>query len=603
MKRIVYGLVVAVLFCACAKLEEKFGRLNTETSKITLNMSRSGLNTSGVLNGSVFIYITGEPGTPFRKSVQFPSEDAANGAIIEMPLGTYKMSAIGITAGGLTGDVYCAKAENGGVITLDKSTKNVDLRLWHANCNDPYFTTSANQYTATQGFRTMQFVSCQAGTNMSGFTTSSACGSSKGDIGHTRSVRVQLLSYFTDGGNPDASRIIGGAGNCARGEGKPLSNPCTGTGAATGGQAFFALDNNIMFFGEASGGVFRSTDGGANFSQPGTLNTGNVAEISGTGSYVYAATTSGVFQSTDSGATWSNANLSTGSFYSVYAVGSKVIAGKSISAALSISADSGATYTAQSASSVLSGAVESVFYVPATDTYYASGTFGGNAVVVKSTDSGATWSNFKTITSGGSAWVFKIIGGKYYIGTSLLGLHVSSDGTTWTQYCNSGCAAGNGTLPDNNVNDIVINNGTWYVATAVGIGVGVNNGSIWENYGTTELGATAGTVKKMGFANGKLFFNHYGAASSMRSTNSRGNGALFPTTGVANHPRLPYGGSSRSPFAANVEVFGNGSCAGVPDRQFMYPLGIGNESSVSNPPGESAFRDGGGNTVLFLRDF
>jgi uncharacterized protein (TIGR03437 family) len=189
--------------------------------------------------------------------------------------------------------------------------------------------------------------------------------------------------------------------------GAPTSNKTAGRVAAI---AIDPRDNNVMYLGAASGGVWKTTDGGQNWTnltddQP-SIATGSLAldplnpdiVYAGTGEQNFSADSyygAGILKSTDGGSTWRNIvgpfNRQRIGGLSVNARDTKILLAASDANGLYRSTDAGETWT-----QVLSGAAAtSVIFDPLQPNiaWAALGATRGNARngVYRSVDDGATW--------------------------------------------------------------------------------------------------------------------------------------------------------------------------------------------------------------------
>ena len=178
-------------------------------------------------------------------------------------------------------------------------------------------------------------------------------------------------------------------------------------------------DDNIVYFGSASGGVWKTTYAGTSwtpiFDQAGTLPIGAITIDPNNSSRVWVGTGDknqgclgaylgqGVSLSTDGGATWTSKNGGGAStmplsIVNTIAISStnanQVLAGGFGSCDASGSLSNGGVYRSadggNSWTRVLSGMVEDMMFVPGTNTAFASVQGVG---VYKSTDGGATWAS------------------------------------------------------------------------------------------------------------------------------------------------------------------------------------------------------------------
>lgn len=228
-------------------------------------------------------------------------------------------------------------------------------------------------------------------------------------------------------------------------------------------------DDNIVYFGSASGGVWKTTNGGTSwtpvFDQVGTLPIGAITIDPNDRNRVWVGTGDknqgclgaylgqGVSLSTDGGASWvqkngSGSNTMPLSIVNTIAISStssnQVLAGGfgSCDANGSLanggvfrSADGGANWTR-----VLTGKVEDMMFVPGTNTVFASVQGTG---VYKSTDGGATWANSSTgIAAAAGRMRLAMAPSNTQVLYALNGsklFKTTNGGTSWTTVNSSAC--------------------------------------------------------------------------------------------------------------------------------------------------------------------
>ncbi len=181
-------------------------------------------------------------------------------------------------------------------------------------------------------------------------------------------------------------------------------------------------DEDIVYFGAAAGGVWKTTNGGTSwtpiFDQVGTLPIGAITLDPNNANRVWVGTGDknqgclgaylgqGISLSTDAGNSWTNMNGSGSSNMPLAIVNSIAISSSNSSQVLaggfgecdaSGQLANGGVYRSSNGGSswtkVLSGKVEDIVFAPGTNTAYASVQGTG---VYKTTDGGATWANAST---------------------------------------------------------------------------------------------------------------------------------------------------------------------------------------------------------------
>ncbi len=186
--------------------------------------------------------------------------------------------------------------------------------------------------------------------------------------------------------------------------------------AATGltsGANCYAKTGSHLFAGVYNGGVYRSSDDGASWTQSKTgLGSGSVFSITSDGTNLYAGTGYGanskVNRSSDNGATWTNVtnNMNAGLVFSLSAIGTQVFAGAE--QGLFVSTDMGASWT-----KINTG----VFNVKApfrhgSNLFAATGTG-----MLLSRDNGATWTDASSALESAVS-SFAVIDAQLFAGTA-----------------------------------------------------------------------------------------------------------------------------------------------------------------------------------------
>lgn len=267
---------------------------------------------------------------------------------------------------------------------------------------------------------------------------------------------------------------------------------------------------NVVLCGLApatsSGTMYRSTDGGVNWSEVAGMAGMDVHELEfAANGTAYAGTIDGVWKSTDDGATWTNLPLGIGlndqvfeitldpSDANVIWVGVADALGNQTKNILR-SGDGGATWVDRTPPGAAGTSGRGVALDPTDSTKVFAvfgGGFGGGSAW-RSNDTGATWTNITGSLPNAPINDVSVSGGKLRVcggllfGSQFFGLFESAnDGASWT-------ALHDGTWPSTVINDIEVdpaNPAILYVASA-GSGVfrSVDGGATWA-FG---IGGTAG---------------------------------------------------------------------------------------------------------------
>ena len=228
-------------------------------------------------------------------------------------------------------------------------------------------------------------------------------------------------------------------------------------------------DDNIVYFGAAAGGVWKTTNGGTSwtpiFDQVGTLPIGAITIDPNNTNRVWVGTGDknqgclgaylgqGISLSSDGGQTWTNKNGSGTTNMPLSIVNSVAVSSTNSSQVLAGGygacdasgqlANGGVYRTANDGASwtkVLSGKVEDIVFAPGTNTAYASVQGTG---VYKSTDGGATWVNSSTgITAAAGRMRIAMAPSNSQILYALNGsklFKTTNGGSSWTSVNSAAC--------------------------------------------------------------------------------------------------------------------------------------------------------------------
>jgi photosystem II stability/assembly factor-like uncharacterized protein len=587
------------LLSSCGKIFEKFSRLPSTTVKFTVP---KGLTST--LDGHLMVYAIREDGG-YKQAEYAQNEDTAEWeASMLLPNGAYRFYAVGFSSAEMQGITKCGESNNGNLTYLGGGLNFVSLDLNKDECASSAFST-ADYVNSTSGVEIFSIASCATSVSLGALNYLSNCGAHLGNIHRLRSVQVVMYGYDQNTANFNGSEI---RSQCFWGAGLPGYTEPIST-ATNRGFSVFALNDSTVFFGLDGGdptvhGIHRSTDSGQSFTlvQAGentqtpntpTQNT-TFYDIEGDEVALYAAgvdsaASGGIWESLDDGASWTmltNTNNSyvpsIGDFYDLSVSGEVIIAASNTGHVL-ITEDGGSNWSDHdlTASNSMDD-IQGVFYDADSDTYYAIGNeSGSNVRVLKSIDSGATWSTFAGpyTAEGGTRLMVKKIGDRFFIGTGG-GIRFSDDdGSTWTRRCKTGspaCAGGDITgLAGNNVFDIIYADGVYYTGGSDGVSYSDDDGDSWSSmnwgYGT---GAAA---YRVAYADGRLYSVETSAGvKSFRRSNNKGSGVAFATSGS---PRIPVGSGAGSGFlATTIEVFSDPNCENY-SHEYDFPNGLRANSS------------------------
>ena len=245
------------------------------------------------------------------------------------------------------------------------------------------------------------------------------------------------------------------------------------TGCPFGGyvQAILTAEPQI-FIGTNQGGVYRSTDNGANWAQVnnGLTNT-DVTALKFSGSNLFAGTsTEGIFRSIDNGSNWVEVN----SGLSVLFINTLAVSGSNIFAGARYSVTGGGVFlsTNNGNSWTYVGLTNYEVYDLAIS---GSNLFAGtNSGVFLSTNNGSDWTEVSSGLTEDDIYSLAVSNNNIYAGTSA-GVFISNNnGASWTDISSA-------TLADKVVYSIAIHQVNIIAGTGgYGIYVSTNNGTTWE---------------------------------------------------------------------------------------------------------------------------
>ena len=336
-------------------------------------------------------------------------------------------------------------------------------------------------------------------------------------------------------------------------------------------------------------------DGGANVTVP--LPSVNAFAVVGVAPKFFAATQSGLFKSTNGGANWTL--IAAGDYRSVTQRGETVVATPTGGINnVKVSLDGGNTFSTYTVSSSNSVTALWSSFIDIDGTIYVGGqNGGGDAKVYSSTYHGSSWTLLLNVVGGSNVEKFEIHDGIMYAAVSARGLYRKPViNGTWDTFCCSPCA-NPGTLPSNVASDLKVKNGVLCVGTSAGLAVSPDLGRTWENYAT---GKFSGMIRRISIPSDTLYYAASSVANGMRPSDNRGPDQAFPSGPSYGWPIMPpVGGFSElRPFAASIAVYANPDCTNK-KREFYFPEGLSASSTA-----DSAFRyDAGAVNRIFLRDF
>ena len=270
-------------------------------------------------------------------------------------------------------------------------------------------------------------------------------------------------------------------------------------------RAFCASGTNI-FASPWSGGIYRSTDDGANWT---AVNNGltdvniRVTALFADGTYIYAGIWgSGVFLSTDNGNNWTNINNSAtaGTAVHAFAKSGTSLFVASQGGGVARTTDNGASWELVN-NGLLSLDVRDLAVM---DTTIFAATWGTNKVF-KSVDNGDNWTQCSTsiIPASLDDPCLEVSGDNLFLGTYTSGVFLSTDkGDSWTSVNNG--------LPANSIiRDFAVSGSNIFTATrGSGVYITTDNGTSWS---PASNGITTSRVEvMMSYGSQDLFAGAFG---------------------------------------------------------------------------------------------
>ena len=218
---------------------------------------------------------------------------------------------------------------------------------------------------------------------------------------------------------------------------KTWNSSSTGMTLFVRGVAFDGDDANTVYAGSLLGGVFKSTDRGANWQPSGLLGKIilQVKTDPARSGRVFVATSDGVIRSTDGGATWSELGQKVGYIFSIAvdpADRRVVYVGGTVGQIFRTS-DRGVTWERRN-SGIPSGNVLSIAIDWAGNLYAVIQVVSGQASIYRSSDGGTLWNAVQIASTAVSAATRITVDAKakvLFAATNGLGVLLSFDGLTW----------------------------------------------------------------------------------------------------------------------------------------------------------------------------
>ncbi|MDD5673539.1 MAG: T9SS type A sorting domain-containing protein [Chitinivibrionales bacterium] len=252
-----------------------------------------------------------------------------------------------------------------------------------------------------------------------------------------------------------------------------------------------AASGSNIFAGTETGGVFLTSNNGANWTQ---INSGltddTVASLAVNGNNVFAGTSGGsVFLSANSGTSWTAVNngLTNSNVNALAVSGNNVFAG-TWGGGIFYSTNNGTSWNRFDAY-LLENSKLDVLCIAANGNNIFAGTYQGG--MVQTTDNGATW---KVASINGYITIFSLAGdgSKIFAGTDLGGPYLSTNnGTSWTPVKNG--------LTDSAISSLIMSGNNVFAGTVNrGVFLSSNNGANWNpvglNFCVTSFAVNGSTI-------------------------------------------------------------------------------------------------------------
>ncbi|MBI1764396.1 MAG: hypothetical protein HYR56_23460 [Acidobacteria bacterium] len=238
------------------------------------------------------------------------------------------------------------------------------------------------------------------------------------------------------------------------------------------------VSGGALYAGTVGGGVFRSTNGGNNWTPVNNgLGDQFIFSLAVSGTTLFAGTNSnGVYRTTDNGVNWTQINngLSNQIVLSLAVSGTTLFAGTN-SSGVYRTTDNGANWT-----QINNGLDNQFVYALAVSgTTLLAGTFGG---VYRTTDNGTNWTPVNNGLSNRRVRSMAVSGTNIFVGTDGNGVYRTTDnGADWTQINNG--------IGNQIVLSLTVNFTTLFAGTTGGVYRTTDNGANWAgfNEGLTNL--------------------------------------------------------------------------------------------------------------------
>lgn len=172
LKLFLSTILLLATLTGCGKFAEKFGRLDTSTTEVTIARPKTwqpGQQVMVALTGGLLVYAQNVDVDGRRGSVYMSNE--ASGVTWSIPTARYRFYVVGYTStNDLTGTVHCGFSDP---VLLDGSPRTIQLTASSVGCGGPPFV-EAGWGTAGQPYP-LKVAYCNSGEDMTSLSIGSTC--------------------------------------------------------------------------------------------------------------------------------------------------------------------------------------------------------------------------------------------------------------------------------------------------------------------------------------------------------------------------------------------------------------------------------------------